>query len=80
MKSINKRSKGNWINEYDNLKQLWKDGSIDKNELEHRLGDLGVPKQGTLFMLKGFRRICSKSNKKRSEKTFIRIYPNTNQI
>ena len=25
IKSIKERSKGNWINEYDNLKQLWKD-------------------------------------------------------
>lgn len=76
-KSIKKRSEGNWINAYDNLKQLWKNRLIDKNELENSLGELGVPKSGTLWMLKGFRRIdeCSNFNKKRNEKTFIKIYP-----
>jgi hypothetical protein len=77
IKSINERSKGNWIYEYDNLKQQWKDGLITKNEFENRAGDLGVPDRESLWKLKGFRRIyeCSKSNKKTSEKTIIRIYP-----
>jgi hypothetical protein len=77
IKSIKERSKGNWINEYDKLKEFWKDGLIGKNEFEHRLGELSVPERGTLCILKGFRRIneCSKSNKKTSEKTIIRIYP-----
>ena len=50
---------------------------IGKNEFEDRLGELGVPERGTLRTLKGFRRIneCSNSNKKKSEKTIIRIYP-----
>jgi hypothetical protein len=50
---------------------------IDKNELEHRLGELGVPDSESLRILKDFRRIyvCMHSNKKKSEKTIIRIYP-----
>ncbi len=83
IKSINDRRKGKWINEYDDLNQLWKDGLIDKNELEDRLGELGVPDKESMWKLRGFRRIyqCSKSNKKRSEKTIIRIYPkNANYV
>ena len=50
---------------------------MGKNELEDRLGELGVPDSESLWILKGFRRIyaCSNSNKKKSEKTIIRIYP-----
>jgi len=47
-----------------------------KNEFKHHVGNLGVPDCESLWKLKGFRRIyeCSKSNKKTSEKTIIRIY------
>ncbi len=75
--SIKERSKGNWINEYDNLKQLWKDGLIGKKELEDRLGELGIPDSKSMGQIRTFRRIytCSNSNKRKSEKTIIRIYP-----
>ena len=77
MNSIKERSKGTWINSYDNLKKLWKDGLIGKNEFEDHLGELGLPERGTLGLLKGFSRsyACSNSNKKKSEKTIIKIYP-----
>jgi hypothetical protein len=50
---------------------------IGKNEYEDLLGKLGIPKRGTFSLLKGFGRIneCSNSNKKKSEKTIIKIYP-----
>jgi hypothetical protein len=53
---------------------------IGKKELEDRLGELGIPDSKSLWQMKNFRRIytCSNSNKKKSEKTIIRIYPKIN--
>ena len=53
------------------------DWLIGKNEFEDHLGELGIPDSESLRILKGFRRIyaCSNSNKKKSEKTIIKIYP-----
>jgi hypothetical protein len=50
---------------------------MGKNEFEDHLGELGIPDSESLWQLKAFRRIyaCSNSNKKKSEKTIIRIYP-----
>lgn len=71
---IKKRLEGSYIWESSTIKKLWRDGMINQEECEKRLGKLGMPDSKSLWFMRHYSKTC----KTGKEKTVLTIKPSNN--
>jgi hypothetical protein len=74
---LKKRLDGSYLWESSKIKKLWRDGLIDKEECEKRLGELGLPDSKSLWAMRWMMRKYKllKDPKTGKEKTRLNIKP-----
>jgi len=77
VEGISNRLKGTYIWESSKIKKLWRDGLINQEECEKRIGDLGFPDNKSIWVMRWIKRRYKllKDPEAEKEKTILKIRP-----